>query len=85
MILANVLLVLFFALANYYVWVNVNREGYYTSGWSPIAFTANSYAPIPVPPIVIPNIPFYVFCAAIAVNLIFIIRLGRSKETKPTT
>lgn len=83
MILANVFSILLFALANYYVWADVNREGYFVSGWSPLQFTIDTNAPVPQPPIVIPNLPFYIFCIGIAVNLYFIIKTGKRKETKP--
>jgi hypothetical protein len=85
MLLVDAFLVFLFALANYYVWVNVNRKGYFISGWSPLEFITNPSEPIPVPPIVIPNLPFYIFCIAIAVNLYFIIKLQRRLQTKPTT
>lgn len=77
MVLANVFLILLFALANYYVWVNVNRTGYFISGWSPLAFTIDTNAPVPQPPIDIPNLLLYIFCIGIAMNLYFVTRLGR--------
>jgi hypothetical protein len=76
---------LLFAYANYYVWTNVNQAGYFVSSWSPLQFTIDTNAPTPFQPTTIPNMPFYISCIAIALNLYFIIKLGRSKVTKPNT
>lgn len=47
MFLANSFFILLFALANYYVWVNVSRVGYFISGWSPLEFTIDTNAQVP--------------------------------------
>ena len=82
MFLANAFFILLFALANYYVWVNVTRVGYFISGWSPLEFTIDTTAQVPQPPIVIPNLPFYIFSIGIAMNVYFIIKLQKNKETQ---
>lgn len=81
-ILANVVLVLLFALANYAVYVGVNREGYFTRTWSPFEFATDSYEAIPAPYTIIPNYPFYVFWVAIALNIFFMLRIQTHNETK---
>ena len=91
MALANVLPSLFFVLANLVVWLgveswlNTGSEGLYVvTDVSPLWIQMDITQPLPVMSnahIDIPNYPFYVFWVAIAVNLFFVIRLGRSKET----
>jgi hypothetical protein len=82
MILVNVLLILFFVLANYFVYVSVNREGYFTRSWNPLVFTTDTYAVVPAPYTIVANLPFYIFWITIAVNTYFIIILQKGKETK---
>lgn len=79
-ILANIILILFFVLANYVVYIGVNREGYFTRTWSPFEFATDSYEASPAPYTIIPNYPFYVFWLATAVNLIFTVQIQKSKE-----
>jgi hypothetical protein len=86
-IAANVLVGLLFVLSSYFIWAEVNRWSVWNiaSKWSPILITAYRIpnAPtvlMPVGPLL--NFPFILFWVMFAVNLYFIIRLQRSKETK---
>ena len=89
-IATDVLVGLLFVLSNYFIWVEVGRWTVWNiaSKWSPILITAYRIpnAPtvlMPVGPLL--NLPFILFWVMFAVNLYFIIRLQRSKETKSNT
>ena len=86
-IAANVLLGLLFILSSYFIWVEVDRWTMWNiaSKWSPTLITAYRIPNAPtvlmlVGPLL--NFPFILFWVMLAVNLYFIIRLQRSKETK---
>ncbi len=91
MVLVNVLLSLLFIFACFVVslsveeWLSTGREGLYVvTSLSPFWVQMDITEPLPVGllgHIDIPNYPFYLFWVVIAVNLYFIFRLQRSKET----
>ncbi len=89
-IVVNVLLVLLFVGANYFLWYSMRDATYTTVTWSPIfasyvpRFLGNNGELVAVQTIkTILNYPFLTFFLAMAVNLYLIFRLQRSKEIKP--
>jgi hypothetical protein len=96
MILVNVLLLVLFVFSSYMLWNKVTEwmtnDAY--AIWSPLYITPfwvrESYFYIypdgttsrPPPQL---NTPFILFLVMFALNLLFIIKLGRGKETKQST
>lgn len=85
MILVNVVLGLLYVVSNFIFGYFANLPSIIAQ-WSPLWLTFYNYDYIAefggeiVAPI--PNFSFYFFWVSIAVNLYFIVKLGRSKETK---
>ncbi len=91
-LLVNVLLVLLFVGANYYLWYSMRDATYTTVTWSPIFACyvprfLNSNGELNAIQTIrtILNYPVGAFFITIAVNLYLFFRLQRSKETKPTS
>ena len=91
-VIVNVVLVLLFVVANYGIWTMVNSNNHldYTT-MNPINVIESMWGDVVDGKIyridgmgILPNFPFWIFFIAIAVNLYFIYRLQRSKETKQT-
>jgi hypothetical protein len=91
MIFVNVILILFFVLAEYGIGNELNsypNDLHYIS-WSPFviqdvhagALINGNWVPVGSTTFTI-NFPFWLFFVAIAVNLYFMFRLQRGKETK---
>lgn len=76
-VLVNLALGLLFIFGNAYVWMIVNRRIVF-SNWLWIQATPpNNMLGFEI----IPNVPFVVFWLSAVVNLYFLIKIGRSKET----
>jgi hypothetical protein len=81
MILLNILLSLVFVALNLAYDDYGNIPGHAVQ-WTPLWLRFYNYAlPVPDMGITIPNFTFYLFWLSTIVNLYFIIRLQRSKET----
>jgi len=91
MILVNVVLGFLYVVSDYALWNIVGGTSWRFYGavasWSPLYVTPTYYPPIQqrpyIPnamPVPLLNIPFLLFWVMFAVNLYFIIKLGRSKE-----
>lgn len=90
-IIANIFLALFFGYSNFSLWglVNSDHPILINSYWGPFIISAThhylyddgSLSTVQTT-FVYGNYPFWLFWVAIAVNLCFIIILGRNKETK---
>jgi len=92
-IVTNIILALVFVYSNFSLWNFVNAEYPYlvASHWSPLGivaphylYTDGSISQIQSPFLAF-NYPFWIFWIAIALNLVFIIMLGRGKEAKQRT
>jgi hypothetical protein len=90
-IITNVLLILVLVASDYFQWFTINN--YTTKSnieifWTPFLIHWNSFVYMPNGKNILDgfvlffNYPFVIFLLATAVNLYFIIELGRSKETK---
>ena len=87
MILANIILGLLFIASNFVFDYFGNMPSHHAL-WSPMWLTFYNYvfaAQFGDIGAQIPNFSFYFFWASIAVNLYFIIKLGRGRETKQNT
>jgi len=92
-IVANLLLALAFIYSNYSLWNFVNAEYPFlvASHWSPLGIVAPHYQytegniSLIQTPFLAFNFPFWIFWTVLAINLVFIIKLGRNKETKQGT
>lgn len=87
MILVNALLGLLYVISSYVLWMDINQWSNWNiaSDWSPILITPHRIPNVPtvqMPILSLWNIPFILFWVILAVNLYFIIKLQRSKETK---
>ena len=81
MILIDVLLGLLFAYSCFSLYDHLNMwvdMGYGEAIWSPLVITVDTGMLIKSE---IPNTPFILFWVVLAVNLIFLVKLGKSKET----
>jgi hypothetical protein len=88
-IIANIFLGLLFVYANYALWDSVNAEYPYliASHWSPLGIVAphyilndNTIAMVQTA-FLYWNTPFWIFFLLMAVNLYFVIKLARTKES----
>ncbi len=84
-IFVNLILGLLFVVSNYYVWFNVNKWNgmNIASIWdlfsiTPYRIPNTPQVQMPINPLL--NVPFMLFWVVIAVNLYFIIKLGRVKK-----
>lgn len=89
MLSVNALLGLLYVISSYYIWVEVNKWTVWKVGsnWSPILIYPIRNPDLPqVQTIILPlwNLPFILLWVILGVNVYFIIRLQRNKETKPT-
>ena len=94
MIFFNCLLGLLYVVSNYVLWNIITGASWTYYGavatWSPLYVTPTYYPPIPQRqywvgfsmPAPLLNTPFILFWVMFAMNLFFIIKLGRNKETK---
>jgi hypothetical protein len=85
MFLIDALLALQFAHSSFSLWDKLNgwvAMGYGEAVWSPLVITVDTGMLMRSE---IPNTPFILFWVVFAVNLCFIMMLGRSKETKQST
>ena len=90
MIWVNVLLGVLYVLFSLDLWITVNQwvKLDVAAEWSPLTvkpvFDLMPFPTHSLPLSVIEryNVPFILFCVMLAVNLYFLIRLQRSKETK---
>ena len=83
MILANVVLGLVYVASTFVLWRDIG--GWVNDGdvsWSPLFITPLQGPYFLGPPVRVPlvNIPFLLFLVIFAVNLYFIVKLGRNKE-----
>jgi hypothetical protein len=90
MVKINVLLGLLYGVSSYVLWMSVNQwvDWNVASNWSPLLITPYRIPDLPtveMPLSSLLNIPFVLFWIMFALNLYFLFRLQRSKETKPTT
>ncbi len=91
-IVTNLILALLFVAFNYVIWDDVQSTRHLVQlvSFSPLlifiqplgALDNWQIQPIGLAKVPMVNFPFWIFFVAIAVNLYFIIRLQRSKETK---
>jgi len=87
-IVTNIILALVFVYSNFSLWNFVNAEYPFlvASHWSPLGIVAPHYQytdgniSLIQTPFLTFNYPFWIFWIAIAVNLVFIIKLGRDRE-----
>ena len=86
-ILANVMLALLYVVSSYIIYVDINQWSKWNiaSIWTPILVTP--YHIPNTPQVQMPvgsawNLPFMLFWVILAVNLYFIIKLQKSKETQ---
>src|SRR4030042_6037796 len=85
MVLIDALLGLLFVYSSFSLWDHLNLwvdMGYGEAIWSPLVITVDTGMLFRYE---IPNSPFILFWVVLAVNLFFIIMLGRNKETKQRT
>ena len=86
-IIFNVILSLLYAFLSLNLWNSINgrlNDGY-GSQWSAWQIGVIPLSNKHIVPVFDVNIPFWLFWAMLSVNLYFIIRLQRSKETKQTS
>ncbi|NLE06264.1 MAG: hypothetical protein GX638_15870 [Crenarchaeota archaeon] len=91
-IVVNVLLLVFFILANFWIWgefnshINALGSGMLGPIWLQHtlsgAFVNGEWIGIGATTLIL-NFPFWLFFISTAINLYFIYRLQRSKDTKP--
>ncbi len=87
MITVNVILALFFVFSNIFLWLTVNNYVRYglAMEWSPLTIHPVFITEVHSLPLGIGvsqfNIPFWLFWVIFMVNIGFIIKLGKNKET----
>jgi choline-glycine betaine transporter len=88
-IVVNIILALVFVYSNFSLWNFVNAEYPFlvASHWSPLGIVAPHYlytdgniSQIQTPFLAF-NYPFWIFWIMLAINLVFIIKFGRERET----
>ena len=92
-IVINIILALVFVYSNFSLWNFVNAEYpvLVASHWSPFGIVAPHYQyadgniSLIQTPFLAFNYPFWIFWTMLAINLGFIIKLGRNKEAKQST
>jgi hypothetical protein len=87
MIMVNALLGLFYVISSYWIWAEINKwvKWNIASNWTPILIYPYRIPNTPQVQMALSplwNFPFILFLVIIGVNVYFIIRLQRSKETK---
>jgi hypothetical protein len=82
--LANIVLGLPFLAANYFIW-GLFDNGHFMRNMSPLTITMDTVEPVPMPPLVLFNFPFWLFWISTAVNLFFIMKLLRSEKAAVLT
>ena len=87
MIIVNALMGLLYVVSSSWIWTEVDKwvKWNIASDWTPLIIYP--YHIPNTPQVLMPifplwNFPFIIFCVTLAVNLYFIVRLQRSKETK---
>lgn len=81
MVLANALLGLLFVVANLIYDYFGNMPSHHAL-WSPLWLTFSNYRVVGDVGVPEPNFSFYFFWALLLINVYFIVRLQRSKETR---
>jgi hypothetical protein len=86
-VVANIVLSLLYVVSSYVIWMDLNqwRNWNIASNWSPILITPYRIPDTPtvqMPVFPLLNFPFILFWVILAVNLYFIVKLQKSKETK---
>jgi len=92
-LIINLILACAFVYSNLSLWSFVNAEYPYlvSSHWSPLGIVAPHYQyadgniSLIQTPFLAFNYPFWIFWIMLAINLGFIIKLGRNKEAKQST
>jgi hypothetical protein len=86
-VITNIVLSFLYVISSYLIWTDVNRWSKWNiaSIWSPIQITA--YHIPDTPQVQMPvgpewNLPFILFWVMLAINLFFIVKLQKSKQTK---
>jgi hypothetical protein len=88
MIMVNAFLGLFYVVSSYWIWAEINKwvKWNIAINWTP--FLVYPYRNPDLPQIQMPtlplwNFPFILFLVIIGVNVYFIVRLQKNRETKP--
>jgi hypothetical protein len=86
-IITNIALSLLYVISSYLIWTDVSQWSKWNTAsiWSPLLITAyhipnTPQVQMPVGPAW--NLPFILFWVMLAVNLFFIVKLQKSKQTK---
>jgi hypothetical protein len=77
----NVALALFYCWYTFYMWAGLNNLGYVMSRWNPF-YVFVDFGPGVKGIVTILNVPFWLFWVSMAVNMYYIVKLQKSKETQ---
>ncbi len=89
MLSVNAVLGLSYVISSYWIWAEVDKWSKWNiaSIWTPISiipYRIPNTAQVQMPILPLWNFPFMLFCVILAVNLYFILRLQKTKQTKQT-
>lgn len=83
-ILVNVVLIVLFGFFSWGEWMALNTSMLHVrSQWSPFWITVVGSTGQFINVMMIPNYPFILFCVSTLVNIYFLIKAQKSKETRP--